>query len=266
MTVSRHDRQSFLGPNSQALIERAVVGVVGAGGGGTHVIQQLAHVGFMRYVIYDFDAVEESNLNRMVGATAADANARAPKLDVARRVISGLSPKAEILGVDRRWQDEPEPLRVCDLIFGCVDGFNERRELEACARRHLIPLIDVGMDVHVVGDEPPRMGGQVILSMPGGPCMHCLNFLNTRVLAAEGERYGDAGGRPQVVWPNGVLASTAVGLGVDLLTGWTRARQPAAYLVYDGNSGTLTPHPRLLYFGGEDCPHYPPGEVGTTNL
>jgi hypothetical protein len=36
----------------------------------------------------------------------------------------------------------------------------------------------------------------------------------------EAEKYGAAGSRPQVVWPNGVLASTAVGLAVQLLTPW----------------------------------------------
>ena len=164
-----------------------------------------------------------------------------------------------------RWQEYPEPLRGCDLIFGCVDGFSERRELESCARRHLVPLIDIGMDVHIVGDEPPRMGGQVILSIAGGPCMLCLNFLNTRVLSEEAERYGDAGARPQVVWPNGVLASTAVGIAIDLLTGWTRSLH-AVYMLYDGNDGTITPHPRLKYLGNEDCTHYPPDQVGTPVL
>ena len=47
-----------------------------------------------------------------------------------------------------RWQDRPEPLRGCDIVFGCVDSFAERRELEIACRRHLIPLIDIGMDVH----------------------------------------------------------------------------------------------------------------------
>jgi len=65
-----------------------------------------------------------------------------------------------------RWQDHPEPLRACDLIFGCVDGFAERRELEARALRYLIPLVDIDMDVHCVENQPPRMAGQVIVSMP----------------------------------------------------------------------------------------------------
>jgi hypothetical protein len=29
-------------------------------------VQQVSHVGFQRYVIYDYDLVEESNLNRLI--------------------------------------------------------------------------------------------------------------------------------------------------------------------------------------------------------
>ena len=58
-------------------------------------------------------------------------------------------------------------------------------------------------------------------------------------LAQEAALYGRAGFRPQVIWPNGVLASTAVGLAVDIVTGWTGRALPFAYLVYDGNQGTV---------------------------
>ena len=68
--TERYSRQSFLGPDAQERIERAVVGVVGLGGGGSHIVQQLAHIGFQRYVLYDDDAVEDTNLNRLIGSCA----------------------------------------------------------------------------------------------------------------------------------------------------------------------------------------------------
>jgi hypothetical protein len=106
------------------------------------------------------------------------------------------------------------------------------------------------------------MAGQIILSMPGYPCMQCMGFLSERNLAREAARYGDAGGRPQVVWANGVLASEAVGLVVDLVTGWTRALKPPMYLCYEANRGTVRDHVRLEYVRDKVCPHYPPEEVG----
>jgi hypothetical protein len=262
MSDERFSRQSFLGGDSQSIFERAVVAVVGLGGGGSHVVQQLAHIGFLNYVIYDSDVVEDSNLNRLIGATEQDAADAVPKIDVARRIITGLRPRARVDAFQCRWQESVEPLHRADLIFGCVDGFSGRRELEAFARRSLAPLLDIGMDVHRVGDEPPKMGGQVILSMPGGPCMFCMGFLNERNLAREGERYGAAGGMPQVVWPNAILASTAVGIAVDLLTDWTRSLGGPVYMSYDGNKGTVEPHIRLQYLSRVACPHYPLSMVG----
>ncbi len=262
MSDERFSRQSFLGEHSQAAIERAVIGVAGLGGGGSHVVQQLAHIGFMNYRLFDGDCADTSNLNRLVTATEADAEAATQKVELARLRILSIRSKANVVPFPCRWQDRPEALRGCDIVIGCVDGFAERRELEIACRRFLVPLIDIGMDVHIVGDEAPRMGGQVILSMPGGPCMTCLGFLNEANLTREAERYGDAGPRPQVVWPNGILASTAVGIAVGLVTDWTRSLLGAVYLMYDGNANTLTPHPRLVYHDGALCPHFPVDNVG----
>lgn len=259
----RFSRQSFLGPDSQTVIESAVIGIVGLGGGGSHIVQQLAHLGFRKFVLYDGDLVEESNLNRLVSATYADAAAGTPKLAVALRMIRGLAPGAEVDGHSKRWQDEPDPLRRCDLVFGCVDSFSEREQLEATCRRHMIPLIDIGLDITIVGNDPPLMGGQVILSMPGEPCMRCLGFLTEDLLAREASNYGGAGPRPQVVFGNGVLASTAVAIAVDLLTDWTQQLRRVVYLEYRGNEQILRPHPRAKDKGiAPACPHYPLTNVG----
>ena len=262
MLDDRYSRQSFLGERAEMHIGTCIVGIIGLGGGGSHIVQQLAHIGFVHYILYDADSVESHNLNRLVGATRTDAIERRPKVEVARRVILGLQPEASIEAYQARWQKHPEPLRGCDLIFGCVDGLSERRELEACARRYLIPYIDIGLDVYQIGAEPPQMAGQVILSMPGEPCLTCMGFLSEADLAREAARYEDAGPRPQVVWANGVLASTAVGLAVDLLTDWTTALRGPVYLSYHGNAGTVQPHVRLDYLRSRMCPHYPLEQVG----
>jgi hypothetical protein len=256
-------RQSFLGDCSEQTFSHAVVGVVGIGGGGSHVVQQLAHIGFQNFVLYDADRVEESNLNRMIGAEVADVTDRTLKVDVAERLIRKLWPSAAVRKYAGRWQGHPQLLRSCDIVFGCVDGFAERGELESCTRRYLIPLIDIGMDVQpAVAGQPPRMAGQVILSMPGEPCMRCLQFLSESTLAREAARYGAAGHNPQVVWSNGALASTAVGLAVDLLTGWTQRPPGAVYLSYDGNTGTIQPHVRLGFLDRQGCVHFPLAQVG----
>ena len=239
------------------------MGIIGLGGGGSHVVQQSAHAGIKNYVLYEFDRLEESNLNRTVIGSLADAKQNKPKLELAIELIRGLHPDANIVPIGTRWQDTPLPLRECDIIIGCIDGFDERRQLEATARRYLMPYIDIGLDVNLVEPEPPKMSGQVILSMPGGPCLTCLGFLNDNNLAKEATDYGAAGIRPQVVWANGVIASTAVGLVIDLMTGWTKTSPRAVYLQYDGNNGTMIPHKRLEYLDlNAGCPHHPMNAVG----
>jgi hypothetical protein len=146
-------------------------------------------------------------------------------------------------------------LRDCDVIFGCVDTYRDRHELEITARRYLVPYIDIGMDVRSIGDEF-SVSGQVILSMPGALCLRCLGFLRDDLLAKEAENYGAAGDRPQVVWANGVLASIAVGVFTQLLTPWHATHTPTVYLEYDGNAQTVGISRRLEYMEGRKCSHF----------
>lgn len=260
MIRERTSRQSFLGANSDERIASITVGVVGLGGGGSHIVQQLAHIGFQDFVIYDDDIVEDSNLNRLVGGTTVDALSLLPKLFIAKRMIFGLVPGARVRGFPSKWQEKPEALRECQIVFGCVDSYLGRSELEVSCRRYLSHYIDVGMDVH--GSNPPIIGGQVVQSSPGGACMKCMGFLTPARLSEEAARYGEAGERPQVVWPNGVLASTAVGLGVDLVCDWTQKRRPAEYLVYDGSKGTINQSITLRNLDLTTCPHFPIEDLG----
>jgi hypothetical protein len=258
MTMTKRlDRQQFLGRNSDLILLLGRVAIVGLGGGGSHLVQQLAHLGVGRLLVYDADRVEDSNLNRLVGATEQDIARGTLKTEVAKRVVSQVNSKATVRTFSCRWQEAHEPLRTCNVVFGCVDRFDERRQLEAYCRRFLIPFIDIGMDVHKLGDRY-AIAGQIILSMPGEPCMECIGFFRED---EDGPRYGDAGSKPQVVWPNGILASFAVGVFVQLMTPWHPGHERVIYLEYDGNSNRVKPS-AVLGFLPKACPHFPPDAVG----
>ncbi len=263
---NRFSSQSFLGENTQRTFERAVAGIVGLGGGGSHIAQQLAHIGFLNFVLYDPDTMGERNLNRQVGAFEKDVEIKTPKIEIIERLIKNIRPNAIIAVYKTRWQDNPDPLKTCDIIFGCVDGFRERVELETSARRYLIPYIDIGMDVQPAREgQPPRMAGQVLLSIPGKPCMRCMGFPSITAIEREAADYGAAGSNPQVVWANGVLASTAVGLAVELLTNWSGEHRDSAYFSYDGNSLKIETHTRFE-FRATECDHFPLNQVGNPKL
>lgn len=256
----RNIRQSFLGEDSDERLRNFKVGLVGLGGGGSHIAQQLAHVGVGRYVTADGDVIEDKNLNRLIGGTAQDVVDQRAKGDIARRTILAINPDAQIEHIPGNWQSEAEKLRDCHVVFGGIDGFAARVELEAYCRRFLIPLIDIGMDVYELGGRF-HISGQVIVSMPGAPCMRCMGFINDQRLAEEARKYGAAGGRPQVVWPNGVLASTAIGLAIALITPWSDT-QPSSYLEYDGDAHLMRPSNVMKLLDKRPCPHYDHSSVG----
>lgn len=260
--MSRHLRQSFLGPNSGKILEELRIGIVGLGGGGSHIVQQLAHIGVGNLFVFDFDRVEDTNLNRLVGGTDADVEAGTLKTEVAKRLALNINSSINITAFDSPWQENATALRHCDIIFGCVDRFSERRDLETAARRYLTPYIDIGMDVHEL-EGHFVIAGQVVLSMPGQPCMKCLGLLTEDALAAEAGQYGAAGPRPQVIWPNGVLASLAVGVFMQLVTPWCLEQSETVLLEYDGNTQTVMRSRKLEYLNHLRCSHFSsPKELG----
>lgn len=254
--MSDLSRQSFLGADSDAILRDSKVVIVGLCGGGSHVAQQLAHVGVGRFMLCDPDVVEDTNLNRMVGAGLADAKQSRAKVEVIAERLLAVNPQAEVVACKSPWQEHAHRMHDATAVFGCVDSYLERAQLETMCRRFLIPYLDIGMDV-----TPTSAGfaisGQVILSMPGFACMRCLGFLSEELLNAEAQRYGAAGGKPQVVWPNGVLASTAVGKFIATILPWQGAgTAPCLMTEYDGNSGRLFASHRLLALPHAPCRHF----------
>lgn len=247
-------RQSFLGDDSAKHLSDARVAIVGLCGGGSHVAQQLAHIGVGNFTLFDFDKVEVTNLNRMVGSTHRDAVDATPKTVVISSMIERINPSAHVNAFFSKWEEQHERLRECDAVFGCVDSFLARDQLEKYCRRFLIPYFDIGMDV-TKSEHGHTISGQIVVSLPGSPCMRCLGFLSDRLVSDEVQRYGVAGSRPQVIWPNGVLASTAVGLFVRMISPWRHDEKFPLYLEYDGNEPSLSPS-RLLQFSNRACRHF----------
>lgn len=250
-------RQSFLGAYVEELLANVRVAIVGLGGGGSHIAQQLAHVGVGHYRLIDPDKIEASNLNRLVGATKVDVDDGIEKVEIARRTIKGIRPWADVRVAKAKWQEADHLIRDAHVLFGCIDGYQQRDYLETAARRFSIPYIDIGMDIAEIGPKSFAVAGQMIMSLPGQPCMRCLGFLTPDKLAQEENRYGDAGINPQVVWTNGTLASLAVGAFIKLVTPWFDNRENYTWLELDGNSQTVTPSQQPDYSPRQPvCPHH----------
>jgi molybdopterin/thiamine biosynthesis adenylyltransferase len=241
----------LLGEEGQRLLSASTVGVIGLGGGGSHVVQQLALLGVGKLVLVDDDAVEEVNRHRLVGAVPADAAHGTLKTIVMERLVQASNPFVQVSVCNNRFPSDEAlaALKECDVMVGCVDTLAARREIQDFAWRYLIPYIDIGVSIV---PEPTAVGkakvisGQVYDLIPGEACLWCAQLITPAALDKEtggrGPTYIDQSDQhAQVVSFNGVLASAAVTEVLHILTGFSRRELIPNALQFDGNSGTLTP-------------------------
>lgn len=264
--------EGLFGEAGQAKISATRVAIVGLGGLGSHVAQQLAYLGANSYALVDFDHVTESSLNRLVGATDEDIAARTPKIDVAERVITGVQPDATInrIGQPLTARAAVEAIANADVVFGCVDRDIHRLDLSDITARHAKPYFDLATDT--AGDNHEIYGGRIVLA-DGTQCLVCLpevldqnaiaiDRLDPGLLAAHDRIYGinrGALGRsgPAVVSINGVVASLAV---TEFMARTTGLREPVKHLIYRADLGIVR---RSNDLAASDC-YYCTGLWGTS--
>lgn len=221
----KYDRQIRLfGSETQKKITLFKVGIVGVGGTGTHIVQQLAYLGVKSLILVDPDKVERSNLNRLVGASAVDIGRK--KVDVAERFIKSVNAKAVIEKVPRSVLEKEsiEALKEADFIFGCVDNDAARLIVNGISVAYLIPFIDVGTDINLTREgNINSAGGRVYRVLPEGPCLLCprgeidITEVSEGLLSEEElearKTQGYARGQivsPAIISINGAVASHAV--------------------------------------------------------
>lgn len=255
--------EGLFGKDGQRRITEATVGIIGYGGLGSIIGTLLAYLGVTRFRIIEFDSVDWSNLNRLVGATPEDVEE--PKASVAERSIRTVQPDAEIVVAAVPFSDGEAKAVLADVgvVFGCVDHDRPRVEILGWASDHGIPYIDAATDVVPQDDGTLIYGGRVVVNVGDG-CLKCLDQLDQEELAvanmtseqreAHARIYGinanvlDESG-PAVVSINGVVGSLAVTEFMVLVTG---LRRPVRALTYRADRGGVTidrtdPQPGCFY-------------------
>jgi molybdopterin-synthase adenylyltransferase len=237
------DRQLLaIGAYGQHQLARSSIGIVGISGGGSHVAQQLIHAGVGTLIAVDHELVTTTNLRRLVGSVATDIDVT-PKPDVAVRLAAAVRPLTRVIPIRAPFPSAPalSALRAADLIIGCVDGWDVRDDLNNFALAERLPYIDIGASIQPAGDGlPMRIGGQVAVVIPGGPCLRCMGLVDdVRVAEAREHRHGYSPDTPspQVVSINGTLASEAVTAALMLLAG---ADDVARYRRYKSPPGLIS--------------------------
>jgi len=166
------------------------VGVVGCGGTGSAVAMLLPKMGVRLIALFDRDVVEESNLNRLHGATREDAETKRPKVVAVARSLSELGLGVQVKSY-QSWiadRDCRDALKSCDIIFGCTDDHAGRLLLNRFAYYYLAPVFDVGLAIEVSPTEPPEikaLDGRVTVLAPSHTCLLCREVINPVVARDE---------------------------------------------------------------------------------
>lgn len=258
--LTTHDSLSFkitelynrqvlaFGCDGQQKISRIKVAIIGLGGTGSVIAQQLAYLGVNDYVLIDPDVVEVTNINRLVGATLSDIGQS--KVSVASRQISNANPRAkcdEIMG-DITDQGLLEKYIDVDFIFACTDSMSSRAVLNQLAYQYLIPCIDMGVGIYTNNGEIQYITGRTQMLSPSLPCLVCMDRLDAEqirqefmtVEQRERDQYiiGAKIPQPAVISINSLVSSSAITMFLAAVAGLPSEPR---MLIYDGMRGTIRP-------------------------
>jgi hypothetical protein len=267
--LNRFDRQIRLfGRDGQEKLEALHIAVIGVGGTGSHVVQQLAYLGIRSYLLIDSDWVTYSSMNRLVGAVPADVADRVLKVEVADRLIRRVSPEVQVVRLSSSFiaREAFDKLRRVDVVFGCLDDDAARLILNEFCQAYAKPYFDLASDIPTV-DDNWSCGGRIVFSTGGDGCLVCRGVLDQDTLdmafstdeqiEQRAEIYGvpaealeEAG--PAVVSLNGIVASAAV---TEFMFEFAGLRPASRHLEYRGRMGGLfldqdPPSPECHYCSG----------------
>lgn len=276
-TLSWHDELSLpplkglydrnvraFGGEVQQVLNDLSVAVVGCGGTGSAVAEQLVRLGVRHLTLIDGDKLSDSNTTRVFGSTPADVGAA--KVDVLGDHLLRVAPDLEL---DRRnsmitVERQARALCEADLIFGCTDDNAGRLILSRLSTYMLIPVIDCG--VILSNDERGRLNGifgRITVLHPGAACLFCRNRIdvvragsemmtpNERIrLTDEGYAPALVGIEPAVITFTTLVAATAVSELVERLTGYGCEVPPSEILlrIHDREMSANEQFPMELHY------------------
>jgi molybdopterin/thiamine biosynthesis adenylyltransferase len=132
--------EGTLGCVGQQLLLEATVMVVGLGGLGGYVLEQLARCGLGNLVAVDPDRFEVTNLNRQL--LADHTSIGLSKVETAGKRVGVVNRGVEFIGHEMKVENLPDAAyEGVELIFDCLDQVPSRLHLEEAGTRLNIPIV-----------------------------------------------------------------------------------------------------------------------------
>lgn len=236
--------------------------IVGAGGTGSAIAEQIVRLGARDLLLVDADTLSVSNVTRVYGSTPEQVDG--PKVTVLRSHLQAIAPDIRCRTINGTCTSEPvaRELAGVDLIFGCTDDNAGRLVLSRLSTYYLVPVIDVGVLLSSdKGGELIGIDGRVTILSPGNACLLCRNRIDTSRAAAEmrtpqerqrlaDEGYAPAlgGVEPAVITFTTMVAAAAVNELLERLVGYGHPTRPTEVLlrIHDRETSTnvVAPNPR----------------------
>lgn len=251
MKENRFERQiCFFGKKGQSILKNTHVCIVGVGGIGSHLIQQLAYLGVGSFSLIDHDRLETSNLNRLIGSYH-DTPINIPKVSIMEQLIKIINPGIKVNKVFKSLISKSgfKAVKKSDFVFGCLDNDGARLKLNELCVAYEIPYIDTATEIIL---ETLDYGGRVVSVIDKSRCLYCLDLISpdeARLYLENPNRRKDEDDiygvpkklleekSPAVVTINGIIASIA---STEFLLHRTGIRDAKPYLKYNGKTGILT--------------------------
>ncbi|MGB9235462.1 MAG: ThiF family adenylyltransferase [Terriglobales bacterium] len=243
----KFDRQiRALGAAGHKHLESLTVAIVGLGGTGSIAAEQLAYLGVRKFILFDPDRIELTNLNRVVGAYASDIGRFKTHVaaDMIARIVS--DPVVHIIVGDVTRTQFARELRSADFIFSCTDSHGSRAVIQQIAYQYLIPCIDVGSVISASDGHIAGIHGRVQALAPGLPCFTCCELLDSEEVrrdmmnAEERQRdvyiQGANEAAPAVISINGTVTSIAMTMFLAMTVG---VPSDGRHILYNGRAPSL---------------------------
>lgn len=139
---ARYQRnRTMLSVAQQRRLFASCVAVVGCGGLGGYVLEELARLGVGRIIAIDPDVFEEHNLNRQLLATIA--NLGQPKVAAAAARIDAINPAVTLSAHQEAFGPDNGKalLQDADIVVDCLDSVSTRLDLGRVCTELAVPLV-----------------------------------------------------------------------------------------------------------------------------
>lgn len=183
------DRQvRAFGHEIQRSLSRLHVGVVGAGGTGSSVLEQLIRLGVGSILVADKDNFALSNINRVYGSRMSDDGKSKVSLVTRSASEIGLGTKVNLIARSVTFESTLAQFRDCDVIFCCTDDDWGRSLITQLAVYYYVPVFDMGVKIDADEGRVKSVQGRVTTLMPGAACLYCRERITAERVAADVKR------------------------------------------------------------------------------